>query len=492
MKKEYLLEVTRIKEIMGLIVEGNPLISKFDFNNIVRREIADDIDAKAYNFQNGRLQSLTDIEDELSYIFRKEFDNITKEELTFLKDFNSKILKLEDIESIAAGLKNDFLTIKGDDLAKAKFFNEMEEIFSPTQFEVFKSKVSPNRFDVYSKETLAQYWEQQKTRLLKETPTVDDIKLLDTLYSRGVITKEDYTKALSSTPGFRDAWKLYSSYVEFSKKTPDVTFEKYLEMKLSKNPNFAGQAGIIAKKLSQPITNFVNGGLNADIKLMGKGAIGMLVQTTFFASLGGIWNILKLTSLAVGTSGELVQKGVKFLTDYKGVSDEVIKDRWTKYWSYDNPQILVNGRTMSIYEGGKNSDFTKGNAPQYIRLGKTNNLKLTKPLDIDGSSTIVVEFKLSTTPIVAGMESFSPDVITLPSSTTTTTTGTTTQTQYEMSISDFLIWADKSKVKLSDNEKKSITIEEDPLYGEKVIKITTDFGPKKTYGLKSDKSGFSG
>ena len=74
MKKEYLLEVTRIKEIMGLIVEGNPLVSRFDFNTIIRREIADDDAAKAYNFQSGnkKLESLYDIEDELSYIFRKK------------------------------------------------------------------------------------------------------------------------------------------------------------------------------------------------------------------------------------------------------------------------------------------------------------------------------------------------------------------------------------------------------------------------------------
>jgi hypothetical protein len=38
MKKEYLLEVSRIKEIMGLIVEGRPLVSQtFDFNNMIRR-----------------------------------------------------------------------------------------------------------------------------------------------------------------------------------------------------------------------------------------------------------------------------------------------------------------------------------------------------------------------------------------------------------------------------------------------------------------------
>jgi hypothetical protein len=45
---------------------------------------------------------------------------------------------------------------------------------------------------------------------------------------------------------------------------------------------------------------------------------------------------------------------------------------------------------------------------------------LANPLDIGGTSTDTIEFKLSTTPVVAGMESISPDVITLPSSTTTT------------------------------------------------------------------------
>ena len=423
MKKEYLLEVTRIKEIMGLIVEGRPLVSRFDFDNIIRREIADDDAAKAYNFQSGnkKLESLYDIEDELSYIFRKEFDDITAEELTFLKDFNSKLLNLNDIETIAAGLKNDFLTIKGDDLAKGKFFNEMYKVFDQDQFQVFKSEVSPNRYDVYSKETLTRLWEQEKTKLLKKTPTSEDIKLLDTLFERGVITKQDYTKAISSAPGFSDAWKLYSSYVEFSKKTPDVTFEKYLEMNLSKDPKFAGKAGIIARKLSQPLMDFGKG-MYGDTKLLSKGAKGLITQTAFFASLGGIWQILKLIFLAGETGSELIEKGVTFLSDYKGVSDEDMKDRWTKYWSYDNPQIVVNGKNMSIYEGGRNSDITKGNPPQYTRLGKTNNLKLANPLDIGGTSTDTIEFKLSTTPVVAGMESISPDVITLPSSTTTTTT----------------------------------------------------------------------
>jgi hypothetical protein len=76
MKKEYLLEVSRIKEIMGLIVEDRPLVSKnFDFNKIIRREIEDDDAAKAYNFQSGnrKLEALSDIQDELDYIFRKEF-----------------------------------------------------------------------------------------------------------------------------------------------------------------------------------------------------------------------------------------------------------------------------------------------------------------------------------------------------------------------------------------------------------------------------------
>jgi hypothetical protein len=423
MKKEYLLEVSRIKEIMGLIVEGRPLVSKFDFNNIIRREIADDDAAKAYNFQSGnrKLEGLYDIENELDYIFRKEFDNITPEELTFLKDFNSKLLTVDDIETIASGLKNDFLTIAGDDLAKGKFFYEMKNVFDEDQFKVFISEVSPNRFQTYSKETLRRLWEQEKTKLLNKTPNADDIKLLDTLFEGGIITKQDYTKAMSSAPGFSDAWKLYSSYVEFSKKTPDVTFEKYLEMQLQKDPKFAGKAGIIARRLSGPLIDFGKG-MYGDTKLLAKGAKGLLTQTAFFASLGGIWQILKLIFLAGETGSELIEKGVTFLSDYKGVSDEDIKDRWTKYWSYDNPQIVVNGKNMSIYEGGRNSDITKGNPPQYTRLGKTNNLKLANPLDIGGTSTDTIEFKLSTTPVVAGMESISPDVITLPSSTTTTTT----------------------------------------------------------------------
>ena len=70
-------------------------------------------------------------------------------------------------------------------------------------------------------------------------------------------------------------------------------------------------------------------------------------------------------------------------------------------------------------------------------------------------------------------------------------TTTPTQTQYEMSVKDFLIWADKAKVKLSDKERLTIKIEDDSLYGEKVIKVTTDFGPRKTYVLNTDKSGFS-
>jgi len=152
---------------------------------------------------------------------------------------------------------------------------------------------------------------------------------------------------------------------------------------------------------------------------------------------------------------------------------------------------VVNGKNMSIYEGGRNSDITKGNPPQYTRLGKTNNLKLANPLDIGGTSTDTIEFKLSTTAVVAGMESISPDVITLPSSTTSASTTTPTQTQYEMSVKDFLIWADNAKEKLSDKERLTIKIEDDPLYGEKVIKVTTDFGPRKTYVLKTDKSGFS-
>lgn len=420
MKKEYLLEVTRIKEIMGLIVEGNPLVSRFDFNNIIRREIADDDAAKAYNFQlgNKKLESLTDIEDELSYIFRKEFDNITAEELTFLKEFNSKLLNLNDIETIAAGLKDDFLTIKGDDLAKGEFFNEMRNVFDQDQFEIFKSEVSPNRYDMYSKETLTGMWKQEQTKLLKKTPNADDIKLLNTLFERGVITQKDYSKTIKSVPGFSDAWKLYSSYVEFSKKTPDVTFEKYLEMKLSKDPKFAGKAGIMARKLSQPLMNFGKG-FEGDYKTMGKGALGLLTQVGAFASLGGLWQIMKGILVTGDIGSELIEKGVTFLNDYKGVSDEDIKERWTNYWSYDNPQIVVNGKYISIYEGGRNSDITKGNPPQYTRLGKTNNLKLANPLDIGGTSTDTIEFKLSTTLGVAGMESISPDVITLPSSTTT-------------------------------------------------------------------------
>jgi hypothetical protein len=442
MKKEYLLEVSRIKEIMGLIVEGRPLVSKyFDFNNIIRRKIADDDAAKAYNFQSGnrKLESLYDIENELDYIFRKEFDDIAPEELTFLKDFNSKLLRVDDIEAIASGLKNDFLTIAGDDLAKGKFFNEMNKVLDSDQFDIFKSEVSPNQYQTFSKDTLKKIWAEEQQKLLKKTPTADDIKLLDTLFEGGIITKEDYTKAMRSAPGFSDAWKLYSSYVEFSKKTPDVTFEKYLEMELQKDPKFAGKAGIIAKRISGPLMDFGKG-MYGDKKLMSKGAKGLLTQTAFLASLGLTWQILKLIFLAGETGSELIEKGVKFLSDYKGVSDEDIKDRWTKYWSYDNPQIVVNGKTMSIYEGGSNSDITKGNPPQYTRLGKTNNLKLLNPLDIGGTSTNVIEFKLSTAPIVAGMESFSPDVITLPSSQTTTNPQTQTTDTYENTLEGFKKW----------------------------------------------------
>jgi hypothetical protein len=101
---------------------------------------------------------------------------------------------------------------------------------------------------------------------------------------------------------------------------------------------------------------------------------------------------------------------------------------------------MVNDKTMSIYEGGRNSDIAKGNPPQYTRLGKTNNLKLLNPLDIGGTSTNVIEFKLSTAPIVAGMESFSPDVITLPSSQTTTNPQTQTTDTYENTLEGFKKW----------------------------------------------------
>ena len=243
MKKEYLLEVSRIKEIMGLIIESRPLVSKFDFNNIIRREIADDDAAKAYNFQSGnrKLESLYDIENELDYIFRKEFDNITPEELNFLKDFNSKLLTLDDIENIAFGLKDDFKTIVGDDLAKAKFFNEMNRVLDSDQFDVFKSEVSPNQYQTFSKDSLTKIWAEEQQKLLKKTPTADDIKLLETLFQRGIITKKDYITAMKSTPGFSDAWKLYGNYLEFSKKTPNITFEKFLQMQLEKDPNFKGK-----------------------------------------------------------------------------------------------------------------------------------------------------------------------------------------------------------------------------------------------------------
>ena len=417
MKKEYLLEVSRIKEIMGLIIESRPLVSKFDFNNIIRREIADDDAAKAYDFQSGnrKLESLYDIENELDYIFRKEFDNITPEELNFLKDFNSKLLTLDDIENIAFGLKDDFKTIVGDDLAKAKFFNEMNRVLDSDQFDVFKSEVSPNQYQTFNKDSLTKIWAEEQQKLLKKTPTADDIKLLETLFQRGIITKKDYITAMKSTPGFSDAWKLYGNYLEFSKKTPNVTFEKFLQMQLEKDPNFKGKSGIVARRLSDPLMNFGKG-IYGDVKSLKKGALGLLAQVAFLATLGGIWPIIKLITTIAGKGSELIEKGATFINDYTGVSDETLKDRWTKYWSYSNPQVLVNGKKMSIYDGGRNSDITKGTVPEYERLGTTNNLKLVKPLDIGGNSAETVEFKISETPVVGGMESFSPDVITLPAS----------------------------------------------------------------------------
>ena len=75
MKKQFLSEVFRIKEIMGLLVEGRPLINKFDFGNIIKRDLDDDVKVKSYDFNSGtrKLETLADLENELSYINRKDF-----------------------------------------------------------------------------------------------------------------------------------------------------------------------------------------------------------------------------------------------------------------------------------------------------------------------------------------------------------------------------------------------------------------------------------
>lgn len=137
---------------------------------------------------------------------------------------------------------------------------------------------------------------------------------------------------------------------------------------------------------------------------------------------------------------------------------------------YNDQEAINNAKINKPQE--VNIDFTDClNEAKSLSMGKgIEKLKSTIPSFEDKKSDISVD------------NVFGPSVVTTP---------TQTQTQYEMSVSDFLIWADKAKVKLSDKERLTVKIEDDPLYGEKVIKVTTDFGPRKTYVLKTDKSGFS-
>jgi hypothetical protein len=143
MKKQFLSEVFRIKEIMGLLVEGRPLISKFNFDDIIKRDLDDDVKVKSYDFNSGpiKLETLSDLKNELSRINRKDFANFTAEDKAFLKDFNSKILDFEDVVKLAELLKNDFMSIKGDDLAKAKFLSEMGDVLDESQLQNFKNFV---------------------------------------------------------------------------------------------------------------------------------------------------------------------------------------------------------------------------------------------------------------------------------------------------------------------------------------------------------------
>jgi len=68
-----------------------------------------------------------------------------------------------------------------------------------------------------------------------------------------------------------------------------------------------------------------------------------------------------------------------------------------------------------VYTNARNKTITKGNAPTYERLGKTNNLKLLQiKMNIGGTETDTIQFKLNKSYILSGDETFSPDVISLP------------------------------------------------------------------------------
>lgn len=430
MKKQFLSEVFRIKEIMGLLVEGGPLISKFNFDNIIRRDLDDDVKVKSYNFNSGqrKLETLADLEAELSYINRKDFANVTADEKAFLKDFNSKILNFDDVVNLAELLKNDFASIKGDDLAKAKFLNEMSNVLDESQFQNFKNLITPNKFETLPASELKKLWTNKEVTLKTTTPTPDDVKLLETLVDRGVITPKDYQLLIKSTPGFSQAYKIYDKYLKFNEdlkttKGTTTTWEQYLKKCFEKDPELSGNAGVFARKMAQPWFNFAKGA-TGDYKSMTKGLLGIFTEVTFIGSIigGGVLAVMKLILFLTDTVGEEVDTAVDWLENYTKTSDEVLRDRWTKYWSYKDPKVLLSNNTkQSVYTDGRNSNIKPKNAPAYTRLGKTNNLKLEFKMNIGGTETDTIQFKLSKSYVLGGNETFSPDVISLPSQAPVTT-----------------------------------------------------------------------
>jgi hypothetical protein len=424
MKKQFLSEVFRIKEIMGLLVEGRPLISKFNFDDIIKRDLDDDVKVKSYDFNSGtrKLETLADLENELSYINRKDFANFTAEDKAFLKDFNSKILDFEDVVKLAESLKNDFMLIRGDDLAKAKFLNEMGDVLDESQLQNFKNFVAPNKYETFSVSDLKKIWTNKEVTLKTTTPTPDDVKLLEILVDRGVITPKDYQLLMKSTPGFSQAYTIYDKYLKFNEdlkttKGTTITWEQYLKKCFEKDPKLSGNAGVFARKMAQPWFNVAKG-LTGDFKSSVKGALGVLTEVATFGGIigGGFFGFMKLILFFTDAVGEKVNSAVSWLEDYTGTSDEVLLERWKKYWSYDDPQVLLSNNTKeSVYTDARNSTITKGNAPTYERLGKTNNLKLLQiKMNIGGTETDTIQFKLNKSYILSGDETFSPDVISLP------------------------------------------------------------------------------
>ena len=409
---------------MGLLVEGRPLINKFDFGNIIKRDLDDDVKVKSYDFNSGqrKLETLADLEAELSYINRKDFANVTADEKAFLKDFNSKILNFDDVVNLAELLKNDFESIKGDDLAKAKFLNEMSDVLDESQFQNFKNLITPNKFETLPSSELKKLWINKQETLKTTTPTPDDIKLLETLADRGVITPKDFQLLIKSTPGFSEAYKIYDKYLKFNEdlkttKGTTITWEQYLTKCFEKDPKLKGDAGVFARKMAQPWFNFAKGA-TGDYKSLAKGALGIFTEVAFIGSIigGGMWGVMKLILLLTGEVGEKTDSAVSWLENYTSTSDKVLQERWTKYWSYNDPQVLLSNNTKeSVYTDGRNSNIKQGNAPAYTRLGKTNNLKLEINMNIGGTETDTVQFKLSKLYVLGGNETFSPDVISLPS-----------------------------------------------------------------------------